>query len=62
MHHGQSRGKRNAHKVCKKLLNLLKTGGGKFVKLGGNNNFCETGEKCTIKTGKIEGEFGICCR
>ena len=41
MHHGQSRGG-NTHKVCKKLVNFSKTGG-KFLKVGGNNNFRETG-------------------
>ena len=53
MHHGQSRGERNTRRVCKKQVNLSKTGG-KFVKEGGNNNFRETGEKC-IETGKIGG-------
>ena len=33
MHHGQSRGKLNTRKVCKKQVNLSKTGG-KFVKVG----------------------------
>jgi|SRR6218665_17674 len=42
MHHDQSRGKRNAHKVRKKQVNFSKTGG-KFFKVGGNNNFRETG-------------------
>src|SRR6218665_349881 len=46
-------GKRNTHKVCKKQVNFYKTGG-KFVKVGGNNNFCETGWKCT-ETGEIGG-------
>jgi len=46
MHHGQSRGKRNTQKACKKQLNFSKTGG-KVLKLGGDNNFCETEEKCT---------------
>src|SRR6218665_174557 len=40
------RGKRNTHKVCKKQVNILKTRG-KFFKVGGNNNFRETGGKCT---------------
>ena len=34
--------KRNAQKVCKKQVNFSKTGG-EFLKVGGNNNFCETG-------------------
>ena len=33
MHHGQSRGKRNTHKVWKKQVNFSKTGG-KFFKIG----------------------------
>ena len=37
MHHGQSRGKRKTQKVCKNV-NLPKTEG-KFVKVGGKNNF-----------------------
>ena len=41
-------GKRNTRKVCKKQVNLSKT--------GGNNNFRETGRKCT-ETGKIEGNL-----
>src|SRR6218665_3271553 len=53
-------GKRNTRKVCKKLVNLSKTGG-KFVKVGGNNNFPEIGGKCT-ETGKIGGKFEICGR
>ena len=53
MHHGESRGKRNTRKVCKKPVNLSKTGG-KFVKVGGNNNFRETGGECT-ETAKIGG-------
>jgi len=51
MHHGQSRGKRNTDKVCKKQVNFSKTGE-KIFKVGRNNNFCETGGKCT-ETGKI---------
>src|SRR6218665_3392442 len=39
-------GKRNTHKVCKKQVNFSKTGGN-LVKVGGNNNFRETGGKCT---------------
>src|SRR6218665_431207 len=35
-------GKRNTRKVCKKQVNLSKTGG-KLVKVGGNNNFPEIG-------------------
>jgi len=53
MHYGKTRGKRNTHKACKKQVNFSKTGG-KFVKVGGNNNFRETGGKCT-ETGKIGG-------
>src|SRR6218665_2149275 len=44
MHHGQSRGG-NTRKVCKKQVNLFKTGG-KFVKVRGKYNFRETGGKC----------------
>jgi len=33
LHHGQSRGKRNTHKVCKKQVNFTKSGG--FAKAGG---------------------------
>jgi len=40
MHHGQNRGG-NTRKVCKKQVNLRKTGG-KFVKVEGKNNFRET--------------------
>ena len=36
-------GKRNTRKVCKKQVNLSKTGGKYLSKQGGNNNFCETG-------------------
>ena len=50
-------GKRNTHKVCKKLVNFSKTG----RKVGGNNNFCETEGKCT-QTGKIGVKFEICGR
>jgi len=35
-------GKQNTHKVCQKHVNLTKTGG-KFFKVGGNNNFCDIG-------------------
>src|SRR6218665_607380 len=49
-------GKRNTRKVCKKQVNLSKTGG-KFVKVGGKNNFRETGGKCT-ETAKIGWEIG----
>jgi len=38
-------------------VNFFKTEG-KFVKVGGNNNFRETGAKCT-ETGKIGGKFEI---
>ena len=44
-------GKQNTPKVCRKQVNFSKTGG-EFVKVGGNNNFRETGGKCT-ETGKI---------
>src|SRR6218665_2168384 len=44
----------NTRKVCKKLVNFFKTEG-KFVKVGGSNNFRQSGGKCT-KTGKIGGE------
>ena len=50
MHHGQSRGEIHT-KYVKKLVNFPKAGG-KFVKVGGNNNFRQSEEKCT-KTGKI---------
>ena len=42
---------------------MSKTGGRKFVKAGGgkNNNFVETGRKCT-ETAKIGGRFEICGR
>src|SRR6218665_685487 len=46
-------GKRNTRKVCKKQVNLCKTGGKYLSKEGGNNNFRETGGKCT-ETAKIE--------
>src|SRR6218665_1382506 len=59
MHHGQSRG--NTRKVCKKQVNLSKTGG-KFVKIGGKEKyFRETGGKC-IETAKIGGKVEICGR
>src|SRR6218665_3670969 len=48
-------GGENTQKVCKKLVNFPKTGG-KFLKVGGNQNFCQSGGKCT-KTGKIGGEI-----
>jgi len=51
MHHGQSRG--NTRKVCKKQVNLPKAEG-KFLKVGGKNNFREKGGKCT-ETAKIGG-------
>ena len=35
-------GKRNTQKACKKQVNFSKTTGGKFFKVGGNNNFRET--------------------
>jgi len=47
-------GKQNTHKVCKKQVNFSKTKGGKFFKVGRNNNFRETEGKCT-ETGKIGG-------
>jgi len=43
-------GEQNTRKVCKKQVNLCKTGG-KFVKVGGNNNFRETGGN-VLKQGK----------
>ena len=43
MYHGQSRGKRNSHKVCKNQVNLSKTGWEIFQSRGENNNFRETG-------------------
>ena len=52
MHHGQSRGG-NTRKVCKKLLNFLKTGG-EIFETGGNYKFSRIGGKCS-KTGKIGG-------
>ena len=48
------------HKACKKLMNFPKTEG-HFFKVGGNNNFRQTGGKCT-KTGKIGEKFEICGR
>ena len=51
-------GKRNTQKACKTQVNFSKTGG-KFLKVGGNNNFRETEGKCT-ETGKKPGEFEIC--
>jgi len=48
-------GKRNTRKLCKKQVNLCKTGG-RFVKVGGKNNFRETEGKC-IETGKIGGNW-----
>jgi len=39
----QARGNKKTHKVCKKHVNFTKSGG-KFGKVGGNNNFCELGE------------------
>ena len=47
------RGK-NTRKVCKKLVNLAKTGGEIFKSRGGKNNFRETGGKC-IERRKIGG-------
>jgi len=47
-------GKQNTHKVCKKQMNFWKKREGKSVKVGGNNNFRETGGKCH-ETGKIGG-------
>jgi len=41
MHHGQSRGG-ITRKACKTLMNFLKTEG-KFLKVGGNNNFRQLG-------------------
>jgi len=38
MHHGKSGGEVKTHKVCKKHVNFTKSGG-KFAKVGGNNNF-----------------------
>ena len=43
VHHGQSRGKRNTHKVCKKQVNFSKTGG-KLFKVGGIIIFAKQGE------------------
>jgi len=48
-------GKRNTLKVCKRQVNLFKTEG-KFVKVGGKNNFRETEGKCT-ETAKIGGNW-----
>ena len=47
---GQSREKRNTHKVCKKLVNFSKTGG-KIFKSRGNKKFRET-EGNVLKQGK----------
>src|SRR6218665_3976195 len=47
------RGKRNTHVVCKKQVNFSKTGG-KFLKIGGNNNSERNRGKCT-GIGKIGG-------
>jgi len=52
---GKVGGKRNTQKLCKKQVNLSKTEG-TFVKVGGNNNFRETGGKWT-ETGKIGGKI-----
>src|SRR6218665_1284351 len=49
-------GGKNTQKVCKKLLNFLKTGGEICESRGGNENFCQSGGKCT-KRGKIIGEI-----
>ena len=59
MHHGQSRWETKYTKeaLCKKQVNFSKTDG-KFVKVGGNNKFRETGGKCT-ETGKIGGKFEV---
>src|SRR6218665_581199 len=40
-------GKRNTCKACKKHVNFQKQR--KFVKVGGKNNFRETGGKCTAE-------------
>ena len=50
MHHGQTRG--NEKHI--KYVNFTKSGG-KFAKVGGNNNFHEIGGKCT-ETAKIGGK------
>ena len=42
------------HKVCKKLVNFLKTGWEILERRWGIIIFCESGGKCT-KTGKIGG-------
>ena len=47
-------GGKNTRKVCKKLLNFFKTGGGNFGNRGEIINFRESGGKC-CKTGKIGG-------
>ena len=53
MHHGQSRGK-NTRKVCKKQVNLPKTGG-EICKSRGKEKFSRNrGGKCT-ETAKIGG-------
>src|SRR6218665_2985677 len=48
-------GKRNTRKVCKKQVNLPKTGG-KFVKVGERIIFAKQGGKCT-ETAKIGGKI-----
>jgi len=54
-------GKRKRHKVCKKHVNFTKPGG-KFGKVGGNNNFREIGGKYT-ETVKIGwGNSKLCSR
>ena len=52
IHHGETRGKRKTHKVCKKHVNFTKSGG--FAKVGRNNNCAVIGRKCT-ETAKLRG-------
>ena len=61
MHHGQTREKRKTHKVAyvKKHVNFMKSGGNLKEYKEGNNNFPETGEKCT-ETGKRRGKIQNC--
>src|SRR6218665_1366030 len=51
-------GKRYTQKVCKKQVNLSKTGGNIFKSRGEIIIFAKQGGKCT-ETGKTEGKFEI---
>src|SRR6218665_4072329 len=56
MHHGQSRGEKNTRKVCKKQVNLPKTGGKICKSRGERIIFAKQGGKCT-ETAKIGGKI-----